>query len=90
MRRQPQLLMGLWLAGIVVAVQPAWGSGNTPWSEGGNTSTNSQALLSQASAPQSPILVNGVRIDTTNQGIEATKACQYRWTDGSEGISKCR
>lgn len=70
MRRQPQLLMGLWLAGIVVTVQPAWGSGNPPLSESGSTSTNPQRLLSQASTPQSPILVNGVRIDTTNQGIE--------------------
>jgi iron complex outermembrane recepter protein len=70
MRRQPQLLMGLWLAGIVVAVQPAWGSGNTPWSEGDSTSTHPQRLLSQASTPQSPILINGVRIDTKNTGVE--------------------
>ncbi|HIK06864.1 MAG TPA: TonB-dependent siderophore receptor [Trichormus sp. M33_DOE_039] len=70
MRRQPQLLMGLWLAGVVITVQPAWGSGNPPLSEGGNTSTNPQRLLSQVSTPQSPILINGVRIDTTNQGIE--------------------
>jgi iron complex outermembrane receptor protein len=62
--------MGLWLAGVVVTVQPAWGSGNPPLSEGDRTSTHPQRLLSQASTPQSPILINGVRIDTTNQGIE--------------------
>ncbi|BAY67860.1 ferrichrome-iron receptor [Nostoc sp. PCC 7120 = FACHB-418] len=70
MKRQPQLLMGLWLAGVFIAVQPAWGSIPTLLSERGLTSTNSQGLLSQASAPQSPILVNGVRIDTKDKVIE--------------------
>lgn len=70
MRRQPQLLMGLWLAGVLVTAQPAWGSGNSPLSERGSTSANSQGLLSQASAPQSLILVNGVRIDTKDESVE--------------------
>jgi iron complex outermembrane receptor protein len=70
MRGQPQLLMGLWLAGVVVAAQPAWGSGNTALSEYGSTSTNPRRLLSQASTPQSPILIDRVRIDTTDKGIE--------------------
>ncbi|WP_242045818.1 MULTISPECIES: TonB-dependent siderophore receptor [unclassified Calothrix] len=62
MRRQPQLLMGLWLIGVVIAVQPAWGNSIT--------SSNPQKLISQASTPQSPIAINGVRIETTDKGIE--------------------
>jgi len=74
MKRQPQLLMGLWLTGVVVAAQPALGSENSlktsPLFEQVSTSGNVKQLLSQASTLTSPIVVNGVRVDTIHTGIE--------------------
>jgi hypothetical protein len=47
MRRQPQLFICLWLSGVVIVAQPAWGSANTPLSERASTSTHRQGLISQ-------------------------------------------
>ncbi|MEA5515227.1 TonB-dependent siderophore receptor [Nodularia sp. UHCC 0506] len=68
MKRQPQLLIGICLTGVILAAQPA--RGNEKNFEPSRTSRNFKQLLSQASTPQSLILVNGVRIDIIEQGIE--------------------
>jgi iron complex outermembrane receptor protein len=64
MRRQPQLLMALWLTGVVVAAQPAWGSESSLKT----SPLLKKQLLSQAST--SPIMINGVGVDTIDTGIE--------------------
>ncbi len=70
MWKQPQLLISLWLTGVVFAVQPVWANQNSlknlPLSEEGSTSRTTKDLLSQAPNPQSPILIDRVRVDTTD------------------------
>ncbi|MBD2198070.1 MULTISPECIES: TonB-dependent siderophore receptor [Calothrix] len=72
MWKQPQLLISLWLTGVVFGVQPAWGNetsqNHLPLSQRSHTARTPTNLLSQT--PQSPILIDKVRIDTTDKGIE--------------------
>ncbi len=89
MKRQPQLLIGICLTGVVVAAQPAWGSENSL--EKSKTSENLKQLLSQAATEKSLILVNGVRIDTIDESIEVILETQQgqelQIVDSSSGNS---
>jgi iron complex outermembrane recepter protein len=93
MWKQPQLLIGLWLTGVVFAVQPAWGNetsqNHLPLSQESHTTRTTKDLLSQS--PQSPILIDRVRIDTTDKGIEVIldtrQGEQLQVANNSEGNS---
>ncbi len=63
-----QLFTGLWLTGVVVTAKPAWAI--PLMSEVELPTTTIKELVSQASTPQSPNIVNGVQANPTDKGVE--------------------
>ncbi|MEH1832584.1 MAG: TonB-dependent receptor [Nostoc sp.] len=74
MGKQPQLLISLWLAGIVIAAQPAWGNEANRAIRNLNKlerpATTVKDWLSQTPTTQSPIIITGVQVKSSEKGIE--------------------
>ncbi|MEA5516093.1 TonB-dependent receptor domain-containing protein [Nodularia sp. UHCC 0506] len=63
-----QLLTGLWLTGVVATAEPAWAIPSV--SEVEKPANTLEELVSQTATPQSAIIVNGVQVSPTDQGVE--------------------
>lgn len=74
MWKQPQILIGLWVTGVIFTTQPAWGDetsgviSNLKQLEPPTTSINGR--LAQNPNKRSPIVIIAVKINPTKQGVE--------------------